>query len=398
MASIPRLIASVVFALLGLALQGCAYLNPYVSIKASEFETAISGQLPEVGKSVKYLDGRIADVEDKGLQFGLEHRRLDVLTFGLATAAAAAPVYKAHRDLIAGLSMSAAAAYTGNALFAPAGTGELYASAVTALACVRGRASLFSGAVSLAVSDDGKNRLVASYESLLCSDPELRDSIDAAYIRARNLADRAIRSDGLAAAKFRQAGIAVLGALNKEIGSRTASSASILAAAKAVASGIAPEGSTTGKAAPKASIGFSMETCTEETTAAADATVGTVVDHFDRVSEVLTTALDSIEGLDKSCPMSVAAVPDLVVDRDAVTVTAGSEIYVRVSGGRPPYRSVWESDPKVISRSDVPDFVILRGAAQIAADGTHKLTIIDSSAVSRTKLITVISKKNSGGA
>jgi hypothetical protein len=400
MASLSRFIAAAACALCFPWLEGCAYVNPYIAVHAPQFDPPISKQLPNVQLSVNYLDSRIADAEAKHLQSGRTHRSLNLLTFGLATGAAVAPVYRAHRDLIAGLSMSAATSFTGNALFTPADGSLLYYAAVEALSCIKARGSILSGAVSLALTDDGKDRLEARYRASKCASPDVRDAIDTAYSQATSLADRAVRSDALAAAKLHQAGVAVLGTLNKEIDNRAPRPEAIFAAAKAISAGVAPDNRTKDS---KASAGspltpFSTGDCSEQEEAAADAAKDSVIAGFNQVAQTITTALDMIEALDTSCLLGVPQIGELALDKNSVTVSAGSEIYVRISGGRPPYRSLWDTDPGAngVSRSDVPDFVVLRGATQIGSDGTYKLTISDSSAVNRTKQVTVTAKKSGG--
>jgi hypothetical protein len=376
---------------------GCAYVQPYVKLYQDAVPAApeVVAAMPQVTQSLRSLDTWAVAVENLHGKTGEQHRMLDLVTFGLTLGAAAAPIYKAHVDLITGLAIGAGATYLGNTLFVPMEQVQLYGAALRSLDCVHGRGN----ALRLSVAPE------ADVQTLASAYAKFRDSIpgtcsfaalDTAFIGAEDSLRRVLAVDFSAGQKLTAAGRNVVLTLNEELDRRAPSPAAIVAAAKSAVSLAVPAAAPTEDKAKAAAMMVGKQRAVEPCTPAHVVQLAQRTAYYVSRKAALDGALDSLGELDTACVFNVSPVSVLALSQESVVLAAGSVVNIVVSGGRPPYFANWSSEPgDVVSLArSAPNIVSVRAAKTIAADASFTLIVSDSSLSERSKTVAVATKKS----
>jgi hypothetical protein len=193
-----------------------------------------------------------------------------------------------------------------------------------------------------------------------------------------------------AALKLRQAGQNIVFSLNREIDSRAPSAAAIYAAARS----LAPLTPAATPAPPgPASRGFAA-TCPSKDDIDLFKAQKT---YYQKRQRALDDALDELDKLNSACELNAPPIADLAVSRDSITLAAETSYPIRITGGRPPYDCTWDTKPPSTSIAllhSTPDVCEVVGLSTIK-NGEFKLTIRDSGASARSKVVTVTAKGSS---
>lgn len=373
---------------------GCATVEPYLDPYATKHPdppVSVKRDLPQVTAAVDVLDTWGKSAHAKRAEVTKTRRGLDGLTFALGAGAVAAPLYKAHHDVMTTMLLGAGTAYSANALFNPSDLSQLYGSASAAFSCIadKGRAiqGAYAAAPTLDALDAQEVEVGGSFRACRTSNAAAVHRFQNALSELRGAISRVKQSDYAASNKLTRAGQNVVAALNTEVDKRTPSSEAVLLAARSVGS-VGTIGAPAATAPERAAGLGGMRQCTDAEVQKLDS-----LSHaYEKQTKALDAALNSIADLDSACTLNVAAVADFGVSQEAVVLAPGASINLVISGGRAPYTYSWESDPaaNAVSASHfMPSVIAVRAGSAAKGGGPYKLVIRDSSAVGNTKTVSV---------
>jgi hypothetical protein len=373
-------------AALAALLSGCTYLDPHISPDPIPYKAAADAPLPQTAGAVDVADQWYRSAAKKGNDVTKEQRWGNIITFGLATGAVAAPLYKAHRDLTMAFTIGAGSAYTATTLFMPVSTAVLYHAASSSFQCVaeRGRA------VIAAATPANPQTYAVAHEDCL-------DSVAQAKLRTARTTwtqdqAQAASMDGTIAAKLRSAAEATRIKLTEAIDNSTVGPDAILDAAKSsVKLSFSSALPTSGPPASGKSIACQDPAIVKEAVAQAESATAYLVSR----SSGLRSAINGVDDLSNACRLASPTVAALTLSREDVTLKKDDSVTVFITGGRQPYIVQWETGPKgdVVLEQHSPTSLTVRGTSTLTDNADYTLRVNDSSAVPGVKSLAVKARK-----
>ena len=371
---------------------GCAYVSPLVGTVQPPRSKA--GAMPLLEAAVRDVDRSISEMGTKRDQTVATARFLDLLTFGLASGAAYGIIPSGHEQAIRNLTFAAGASYVGSTLFAPLDIATIYNNGVTALACVANRGETLAGAVARyqVQTTDARNR--GAPESIATAQDCEPDSTDLANaLSAQDKVERLLThvkgADAEQATRVREAGVAVIAAVNKEVLKRSNTPDAIFAAARALTPG--SSGVVEGKSF---SVAQGREKKKKPCPAMLNQDIRSFTAGFAEADKALTAAFNVMATLDTSCVLEQVSTVALTLSQENVTVTKDSSVQVLISGGRQPYSVTAVGSPQNVSvQLIVPSTIVVTGLSTIkGAGGPYDFQIKDNSPISTPKILKVSTK------
>ncbi len=372
--------AMLAVASLSLMGSGCTYVDPFIRLDAPAVKPAPNSPLPQVEQAVAALEYWQSEAISKRDGVTKEQRYLNLATFGLATGAAVAPLYKAHRDLTMGFTLGAGATYTGTSLFAPVSTAVLYDAAASSFQCVADRGRVLMAA---AVEPDQKSYSVEHRECLVNTAP-----YETAVLEWHTARTRALSQDSAAATKLRQAGRETLSKLSDAIIKSAPSPEGIIEAAKSATRLSISTVPDKGAGEQKSVAG----TCQERYRPGAEAQAANAIQYLNGLKSSLYEAINGVGDLGTACRLLPPTFAALFVSSTTVSLVKDASVNVTIIGGRTPYIVDWEASPGkgVLFEQHSPTSITLRATSEIAAgDAEYKLLVRDTAAAPSSVTIIV---------
>lgn len=390
--------------LLAAVLTSCAYINPYVTGDPPHRAPPASADLRELSAAVNYVDGLLAETQERYRAAGLGGRYLDLLSFGLATGAGVKIIHGSSTRSATNLGLGAAAAYTGSTLFLPRTQLEIYREGARVLSCVRERAVEVMSVTHSASSRSNSD--IDSTANAVFGGCQIPASTSAKIITAKRaqaeLAATITDVRGADHAMFQRVTTSATRArdeMNKQIDGTRPDPGAILTAAQGLGpmamnlTAVAPSG----PAMMQVAGGGCPRPPSAEEVEKLDDWIDGRADNADKLRQALVKAVNGMAEIDAACVVAALPVTVMTLSQSKLTVVKDATYNVIVTGGREPllqprFIGAQPSANTVLVNLVAPRTLVVTGGSAISGTATFTLQVIDSSLVPNKVELTVETK------